>query len=98
MPVTSQLLKKPSLNGGKIKNHQLVSNLTFIFKVIKRVVTDQGTQLAATKHGWDAYQKFCNPHISDNHLSRMGGNITIQVSNHSGLANYVPTWGRGQVC
>jgi len=42
--IITPLLKKPSLDGAKMKNFRPVSNLTFISKVVERVVADQVVQ------------------------------------------------------
>ena len=39
--IITPLLKKPSLDAGEPKNHRPVSNLTFMSKVIERIVAEQ---------------------------------------------------------
>jgi len=42
--IVSPLLKKPSLDPSEMRNYRLVSNLTFVSKVVERVVASQLTR------------------------------------------------------
>jgi len=41
LAIVNPLLKIPSLDAGERKNHRPVSNLTFMSKVIERIVAEQ---------------------------------------------------------
>ena len=86
--IVTPLLKKSSLNPGILKNYRLFSNLSYISKLLERVVacqpTDYMTENNLHKHLYSAYKP---GHSTATALVKVQNDILTNIDQHGVVIN-----------
>ena len=84
--IVRPLLKKSSLDSEELKNYRPVSNLSFVSKVIEKVIASRLIQHMEENNLLDAFQSaYKSAHSTESALLRVHNDIMCAVDQHKGL-------------